>query len=197
IGRLAQSDARRNVVDPPIPDFQYWLRTDCGSAAVAGVVDRTNMAAISAAASALEMDLIMGSPCCDDVRGRSPLRVLRKNVISVLDYRVAPEPAFGFVSLRWFAGFGTRLEGLRSGVVVEHGIAPSAAVRESLAVFDHEVDVVQGAWYRRVRERLQFFRVPVDFRHLGAVWDRFAVCRNSFLVGFDHHGIGEAGGFLG
>src|SRR5262245_26372392 len=30
------------------------------------------------------MDLIMGSPCCDDVRGRSPLRVLRKNVISVL-----------------------------------------------------------------------------------------------------------------
>src|SRR5262249_14944482 len=75
-------------------------------------------------------------------------------------------------------------------VVVEYGPSPFAAVREPLAVLHHEVDVMLRARHRwRTGVRLLFFRVPMDFRHLGAVGERLAVAGHPFLIGADHYGI--------
>src|SRR5262245_35156429 len=110
--------------------------------------------------------------------GVSPLAVIREHVISCLHYRVACESALGIVSLRWVAGQGTGRERVGRGVIVEHGISPSTAILEPLAVLHHEVDVMQRRWHRRCRERLQLFRVVMDLRHLGAVGKRLAVAGN-------------------
>ena len=76
-------------------------------------------------------------------------------------------------------------ERVRRDVMVEQGVSPSAAVRKSLVVLRHEIKVMQcvghGRWTRSLRT---LFRVPVDFRDLGAVRDRLAL-----LV--------DAGGFEG
>ena len=56
---------------------------------------------------------------------------------------MAREAALGVVALRWVVGRRARRERARCRVVLEHGVAPSAAVGEALAVLDHEVDVVQ------------------------------------------------------
>ncbi len=41
------------------------------------------------------------------------------------------------------------------------------------------------------REELVLFRGPMDFRHLGPIWDRLTVAGNAGPVGVDHHGIAE------
>src|SRR6266404_330016 len=122
----------------------------------------------------------------------SPLPVLRENVVAVLRYRVAREPALGVVPLRWLVSHGEGPERIRGALIHERGPPPSAAVREPLAVPHHEINVMQGTWHRRLTgARLVLFRVPMDLRHLGTVWERLAVAGNASLVGVDHHGIPE------
>src|SRR5689334_7652703 len=49
---------------------------------------------------------------------------------------------------------------------------------------------MQGTWHRRLsRVRLLFFRVPMDFRHLSAIWESLAVAGHAFLIGIDHYRI--------
>src|SRR5579864_6148180 len=82
--------------------------------------------------------------------GNLPRPVLRKNVVAVLYHGVAREPALGVVSLRWAVGLSAGLERSRGGVILEFGISPSAAVREPLAVFHHEINVMLSPWHRRL-----------------------------------------------
>ena len=117
--------------------------------------------------------------------------VIGENVISRLRHRVARESASGVVALWWSARLCARPEGLRSGVVIEHGVTPTAAVRESRAVLHHEVYVGKLIRYRCGREELIVLRRPMDFRHLGSVRDRLPVTGKTGLVGVDHHGIPE------
>src|SRR5215471_163241 len=65
-------------------------------------------------------------------RGASPAPVISKNVVSFLRCCVAREPALGVVPLWRRARQGSGLERIGRGVVIEHGITPSAAVREPL-----------------------------------------------------------------
>ena len=53
--------------------------------------------------------------------------------------------AFGVVPLRGFAGRGRRGEGSGCGVVVEHGVAPSVGVCESLAILLDKLHLNQVA----------------------------------------------------
>src|SRR6185369_5566561 len=85
-----------------------------------------------------------GSDAADD----SPLPVFRENVVAVLHYRVARESALGVVPLRWIVSHGGRHERIGRGVVLERRPSPAAAVRESLAVLHHEINIVLGAWHR-------------------------------------------------
>src|SRR5262245_1222415 len=89
----------------------------------------------------------------------SPLSVLGKHVVPILGPRVAREPAFRVTALRRCSGRGARRERIGTGVVVEHGVAPSAAVGEPLAVLQHEVDVQQISRHRHLREELVRFRL--------------------------------------
>src|SRR6185503_1231928 len=98
-----------------------------------------------------------------------PLAVFRKHVITRLCARVACEPALGVVSLWRRACCGTWREGIGLYVVVEHGISPPAAVRKSLAVLHHEVDVDQVTGHRRVLEEGVRLWRPMDFGHPGPV----------------------------
>jgi hypothetical protein len=77
----------------------------------------------------------------------SALPVLREDVISRFGSGVARDPAPGVVSLRRRTGRGARLEVVGRRVVVEHRISPTAAVRESFAVFHHEIHIQQGGWH--------------------------------------------------
>jgi len=124
------------------------------------------------------------------IRG-SPLPVLGKNVVSRLRSRVARGPALGVVPLRRRASCGAGLESIGRGVVIEHGISPSAAVREPLAVLLHEVHVQQVARHRRLCKERVRLRFPVDLRHLGSVRNRLTVAGNAGAVRVDHHGIAE------
>src|SRR6185436_10360500 len=74
----------------------------------------------------------------------SPLPELGKDVVPGLHDRVAREPALGVVPLRRIVSQGAWRERVGLDVIVEHGISPSAAVCEPLAVFHHEVDVMQS-----------------------------------------------------
>src|SRR6516165_1561891 len=68
--------------------------------------------------------------------------------------------------------------------------SPSTAVCEPLAVLHHEIHVMLGTWHRWLsRVRLLFFRVPMDLRHLSAIWERLAVAGHAFLIGIDHYGV--------
>ena len=72
----------------------------------------------------------------------SPVPVLRENVISCLHERMARKPALGVVRLRWLVSQGAGHESIGCSVIVEHGPSPPAAIREPLAVLQHEVDVM-------------------------------------------------------
>src|SRR6266852_4943353 len=125
-------------------------------------------------------------------RTTSPLGVLRENVVLVLHYRVAREPALGVVSLRRSVRPGARPERIGRGVILKLAISPSAAVREPLAILHHEINVMEGAGYHRLTgSRLVLFRVPMDLRHFGAVGERLAVTGNTGLIGVDHRGVPE------
>src|SRR5262249_16914748 len=122
---------------------------------------------------------------------RSPLSVIRENVISFLHYSVAREPALGVVRLRRLISLGARPESIGRGAINEHGPSPPAAISEPLAVLHHEIHIMLGARHRRIREVLVLFRVPMDLRHFRTVGERLAVAGNTSLVGVDHHGISE------
>src|SRR3989442_3558593 len=124
-------------------------------------------------------------------RSRSPLPVVRENVISRFHDRVARQSALGVVRLRRLVSRAGGCERIGRSVVLEGAPSPSAAVREPLAVLHHEVDVMQACRHRRSGERLELFRIPMNLRHLGAVGERLAVSGNAGLVGLDHHGIGK------
>src|ERR1700674_1077278 len=76
----------------------------------------------------------------------SPVPVIRENVISCLRHRVAREPALGVVPLRRLVSQGAGRDRIGCRDIEEHGASPPAAVHEPLAVLDHEVDVMLGAW---------------------------------------------------
>src|SRR5438034_969231 len=120
----------------------------------------------------------------------SPLSVIRENVVAVLHHRVAREPALRVVFLRRIVRCSGGLKRIGRGVIVELGPSPSAAVREPLAVLHHETSVKLGTWHRWLTGiRLLNFRVPMNFRHLGAVWERLAIAGHAFLIGVDHYRI--------
>jgi hypothetical protein len=96
------------------------------------------------------------------------------------------EPALGVVFLRRFVRHSGGPKRIGRRVILERAPSPSAAVREPLAVLHHEINVVLGTWHRWLTGvRLLFFRVPMDFRHLSAVWERLAVAGHAFLIGVD------------
>src|SRR5579863_6707979 len=101
--------------------------------------------------------------------------VIREDVISRLDARVAREPTLGVVSLWRLVSQGAWRERIGCSVIVEHGVSPPAAVREPLAVLHHEVDVMLSTWHGRPRKRLHLFGAPMDLCHLRAVGEGFAV----------------------
>ncbi len=77
-----------------------------------------------------------------------PVRVIRENVVSCLDARVACEPALGVVPLWWMVSQGAGLESIGCSVIVERGPSPPAAVGEPLAVFYHEIHIMLGTRHR-------------------------------------------------
>src|SRR5260370_5319464 len=96
----------------------------------------------------------------------SPLGVLRENVVLLLHYRVAREPALGVVPLRRLVRRCAEPERIGRGVILKLAISPSAAVREPLVILHHEVNVMQSAGHQRLTGgRLVLFRVPMDLRH--------------------------------
>src|SRR5262245_7239567 len=112
----------------------------------------------------------------DFIASGSPLRVLRENVVFSLCYRVAREPTLGVVSLRRPVSQGARRVHIGCGVIHKHGISPSAAVCESLAVLYHEVEVIHGTRHPYVIGGIRtLFWFPLDLRHLGAIGDELAV----------------------
>src|SRR5579859_4500544 len=98
-----------------------------------------------------------GPSCDDNPVPRSPVSVIRENVVSCLHDRVAREPALGVVPLRRMVRQGAGRERIGCSVIVEHGPSPPAAVREPVAVLLHEVNIMLGAWHRRCGERLHLF----------------------------------------
>jgi hypothetical protein len=74
----------------------------------------------------------------------SPLGVLRKNIVLLLHYRMACEPALGVVPLRRLIRQCPGPERIGRGVILKLGISPAAAVREPLAILHHEINVMEG-----------------------------------------------------
>src|SRR5260370_246799 len=73
----------------------------------------------------------------------------------------------------------------RCSSCVELRTPPTAAVRESLAILRHEINVMQSARHRYGKALRIFCLVPVDLRHLGAVGDVLAVAGKAGLVSRD------------
>src|SRR5208283_1406766 len=49
-----------------------------------------------------------------------------------------------------------------------------------------------GVWHRRCTGFVVIhFRVPMDLRHLGAIWKGLAVTGDARLIGVDHHRISK------
>jgi hypothetical protein len=91
------------------------------------------------------------------------------------------------VSLRWMGGLCGGAKRIGRRIIVERAPAPSAAVREPLAILHREINVMLSTRHRWLTGiRLLFFRYPMDFRHFGAVWEWLAVVRNALLVSVDH-----------
>src|SRR3984893_3763416 len=115
-------------------------------------------------------------------RTTSPLGVLRENVVLLLHYRVAREPALGVVPLRRLIRQCAGPERIGRGVILERRPSPSSAVREPLAILHHEINVMEGAGHQRLTGgRFVLLRVPMDLRHFGAVGKRLAVAGNTGL----------------
>src|SRR5579859_2194659 len=128
---------------------------------------------------------------------RSPRRVFCEDVVAVLYNGVTGEPALCVVTLRRLVSLGARRESVGGCVMLELGIAPSAAVREPLAVLHHEINVMLGTWHRRLAGcNVILLRDPMNFRHLGTVRERLAVARHAFLESCDHGGIAQDGSDL-
>src|SRR6266576_2601683 len=120
----------------------------------------------------------------------SPFSILREYVVAVLHHRVAREAALRVVFLRRSVRCSGGLKRIGRRVIVELAPSPSAAVREPLAVLHHETSVLLGTWHRWLTGvRLLYFRHPMNFRHLGAVWERLAIAGHAFLIGVDHYRI--------
>src|SRR5882757_7086876 len=114
----------------------------------------------------------------------SPLSILREYVVAVLHHRVAREAALRVVFLRRSVRCSGGLKRIGCRVIVELAPSPSAAVREPLAVLHHEASVLLGTWHRWLTGvGLLYFRHPMNFRHLGAVWERLAIAGHAFLIG--------------
>src|ERR1700733_4164588 len=93
-------------------------------------------------------------------------------------------PALSVVPLRRLAGQGAGRERIGRGVIVEHGVSPSVAVRESLGILLDELNLSQGARHgvRRGRGKRgvgNLPRSPFDLGNLGAVREGLAVRRNA------------------
>src|SRR5260370_7567978 len=84
----------------------------------------------------------------------SPLWVLRENVVLLLHYRVAREPALGVVPLRRLIRRCAGPERIGRGVILKLGISPSAAVREPLAILPHEITVINATAHHRLTDAL-------------------------------------------
>jgi hypothetical protein len=113
----------------------------------------------------------------------SPVPVIRENVVSCLHDRVAREAALRVVSLRRTGRLSGGAKRIGRRVILERAPPPSAAVREPLAVLHHEIDVMLGTWHRWwTRIRILFFRDPMDFRHLGAVWKGLTVVGSQVVL---------------
>src|SRR6185503_14272412 len=121
-----------------------------------------------------------------------PLGILGEDVISILRTRVAREAACRIVSLRGAVRRRGGSERIGCGVILECPISPSAAIREPLAVLQHEVNVMQCAGNQRgTRSGGVRFRIPMDLSHLDTIWERLAVFGNAGLVGPNHRWIPE------
>ena len=110
---------------------------------------------------------------------RSPLRVRREDVVAV---SAPPCGTRTRISRRSPAAAGRPRGGperIGRGVVLEHGLSPSAAVRELLAVLHHEIDVVLEPGTSARLAPLPRLRYPMDFRHLRAVRKGLAVAGNA------------------
>src|ERR1043165_5533859 len=95
-------------------------------------------------------------------------------------------PTLGVVRLRRLVSSGAGRKRVGRSEILEHGISPSAAVREPLAILYHEIHVMQGVRHCRHGELCTLFRIPMDLRHLGAVGEGLAVAWNARLVSLDH-----------
>src|SRR5579883_699480 len=117
---------------------------------------------------------------------RLSLPVLGKNVVSILRRRVARVAALCVIALGRFAGCIACFK--RSGrlVVFEYGVTPTAAVRKSLAVLLHEIDVLQGAWNRSIGKEVILLGLPMDLGHFCPVRDCFAIAWKARAVSLDH-----------
>src|SRR5215510_11084031 len=87
----------------------------------------------------------------------SPLSIRRENIIFCLHNRMAREPAFGVVRLRRYVSLVGGPECVGCGVIFELGPSPSAAVRESLAILQHESNAHLGVRDTHVKGRLLAF----------------------------------------
>ena len=98
--------------------------------------------------------------------------------------------AFGIVSLRRLVGAigGTKTVG--RGLILEGAISPATAVRKPLAVLHHEIHIVKGTRDERLAGvGFLFFRLPMNFCHLGTIGEGLAVPRNTRLECLDHGGF--------
>src|SRR6516225_6290708 len=100
-------------------------------------------------------------------------------------------PALRVVPLRRLVSQRDWRERVGCCVILERGVSPPVAVRESLGILLDELDLSQGARYgvrgaRRKRGLRNLSRLPFDLGNLGAVGERLAVSRNTCPVGFHH-----------
>src|SRR6202035_5407002 len=93
--------------------------------------------------------------------------------------RVARGTTLGVVRLGRTIGYCARSECLGRDVVLKRGISPSAAVREPLAIFHHDIGVMEGIRHQRLTWlRFALLRNPMDFGDFGAIGEGLAVSGN-------------------
>jgi hypothetical protein len=85
-----------------------------------------------------------------------PRAIFREDIISLRHYRVAREPAFCVVCLRWAVRFVACPKSLGRRIILELSVAPPAAVSKPLAALHHEIDIVLDARHYRLA-RIRFF----------------------------------------
>ena len=103
-------------------------------------------------------------------RRRSPRPVGCENVVPLPRGRMARESALGIVPLRWLVGQCAGSEGTGCSVILEHAPSPPTTVREPLAIFQHEINVMLGALHGWLTgSRIIRFRVPMNLHHSDAI----------------------------